>query len=135
MRCSLSGRLVAIGACFDLGEDYNRLGPSTARRVDREHTLQTINSPLLELFKGDLSRWRRVVQIQPIRIVLLLVRRRSELPFLGVDRCSTLRVDSMSVLSDHDFSCAELCDGCPLSSDFNIGDERDGSLSLNQEIG
>lgn len=118
MRCSLSGRLVAIGACFDLGEDYNRLGPSIPRRVYKEHTLQTVNSPLLKLLKGDLSRWRGVVQIQTIRIVLLLVGRRGELPFLGVDCCPAFRIDSMSVLSDHGFSAQNRVMGvhCPATS-------------------
>jgi hypothetical protein len=62
---SLRGGLIAVGACFDLGEDCIDINdwPFLKEWDSIAHTLQTINGPLLKLFKGNLSRRRRVVQI------------------------------------------------------------------------
>lgn len=65
MRFSIRGGLVAVGACFDLGQDY--LISAAGSKVDiwyssvRFHTLQAINSPLLKLLEGDFRCGRRVV--------------------------------------------------------------------------
>lgn len=65
------------------------------------HTPQPINGPLLELLEGDLSRRRRVVQVQTVRVVLLLVDWYGELPFFVVDSCPAFGVDTVGVLSNH----------------------------------
>lgn len=72
------------------------------------NTLQPINSPLLKLLEGDLRRGRRVVQVQAMRIVLLLVDRRSKLSFLVVDSRPAFRVDPMCILSNHFVSYMKL---------------------------
>ena len=38
-----------------------------------------------------------------MRVVLLLVRRLCKLPFLGVDDISSLGVDAVAVLANHDY--------------------------------
>lgn len=65
------------------------------------HTLQPINGPLLKLLEGDLSRRRRVIQVQTVRVVLLLVDWYGELPFFVVDSCPAFGVDTVGVLSNH----------------------------------
>ena len=70
----------------------------------RFHTLQPVNSPLLKLFESDFRRWRRVVQVQAMRILLLLVDRRSELSFFMVDSRPAFRVNPIRVLSNHGVS-------------------------------
>lgn len=68
------------------------------------HTLQPVNSPLLKLFESDFRRWRRVVQVQAMRILLLLVDRRSELSFFMVDSRPAFRVNPIRILSNHGVS-------------------------------
>lgn len=65
------------------------------------HTLQSVNSPLLKLFEGDLRSGRYFVDVQTVRIVLLLVCCGSELSFLGINHSSAFRIDPISVLSNH----------------------------------
>ena len=111
--CGLRGGLVAIGTCLDLGEDCWTLERSRFRAMRGEHTLQTVDCPLFELLERDLCRRRCVVQVQTVRIILLLVGRCSELPLLVIDCCPAFWVDSMSVLSDHGVWYAISCRECP----------------------
>lgn len=101
MCCGLRGGLVAIGTCLDLGEDCWTLGRSRFGATWGKYTLQPVNCPLLELFESDLCRRRRVVQVQTVRVILLLVGGCSELLLLGIDCCPALWVNPMSVLSNH----------------------------------
>lgn len=113
------------------------------------HTLQSINSPLLKLLEGDFRRRRRIVQVQTMRIVLLLVARRSELSFLMVDSCPAFGINPMRILPDHDVGyvkiggcCAKVrfedCTGSPrYHSSTKLMDAtraRDGSRSRAQEL-
>lgn len=70
------------------------------------HTLQSVNGPLLKLLEGDLRCWRRLVEVQPEWVVLLLVGGCGELAFFMVDDSPALGVNSMCVLPDHDVRLA-----------------------------
>lgn len=65
------------------------------------HTLQSVDSPLFELFESDLCGRRDLVEIQPIRVILLLIRRSRELLLLVVQSGSPLRIDTTGILSNH----------------------------------
>lgn len=108
MCCGLRGGLVTIGACFNLGEDYSALAAGTSERHTGclLHTLQPVDGPLFKLLEGDLSRWRRVVQIQTMRVILLLVGGRGELSLLVIDGCPAFGINPMGVLSNHGVECA-----------------------------
>lgn len=60
-----------------------------ARAVDANRqskpTLQSVNSPLLKLLKRDLGRGRRVVQVQTVRVFLLLVDWCGKLSLFRID--------------------------------------------------
>lgn len=64
-------------------------------------TLQSVNRPLLELFQSDLGRRWDIVEIQAMRVVLLLERRRCELLLSWVQVGPPLGVNSMKILSYH----------------------------------
>lgn len=75
------------------------------------HTLQSVNSPLLELFEGDFRGRRYLINVQTVRIVLLLVCWSSELSFFRVNDSPSFGINAMSVLSNHGvgivFRCQE----------------------------
>lgn len=66
------------------------------------HTFESIDGPLFELLKRDFRSWRRVIDVQPMRIVLLLEGCGGELTFLWVNDGPPLRINSINILSDHD---------------------------------
>ena len=104
----LSWCLVPVRACLDLGQNCsqnqlvsNPIIQEIANPPPRSLTPQSVNSPLLKLLQRDLcSRWFSI-EIQPVRIVLLLEYRRSKLLLLMVQSRPPLRVDSVEILANH----------------------------------
>lgn len=64
-------------------------------------TPQPINSPLLKLLQRNLLRRRHIIEIQPVRVLLLLVGCVRELFFLVADDIAPLGVDALWILPDH----------------------------------
>jgi hypothetical protein len=76
------------------------------------HTLQSVNGPLLELLESDFRRRRYFINVQAVRIILLLVCWGGELSLFGVNNSPSFGINAMGVLSNHGvcivFSCREM---------------------------
>lgn len=64
-------------------------------------TPQTINSPLLKLLQGNISRRRHGIEVQSMLVLEILVCGLLELPFARVDIVPSLGIDAREFLSDH----------------------------------
>ena len=64
--------------CCEMSTLLSRQGLLNISRIcarsDVGHTSKPVDSPLLELFKCDLSGWRDLVEVQSMRIFKLFVR-------------------------------------------------------------
>lgn len=65
------------------------------------HTLQPVNSPLLELLKRYLCRWRGLIEAQSVRIVLLFEGWSCELLLFVIQSSSSLGIYLVEILSNH----------------------------------
>lgn len=91
------------------------------------YTSQSVNGPLLELLECNLLRWRDVVEIQTVRIVLLLECGCSELLFLMVEVGPSLRVNPEKVTSNHDESVTAILTPEQVYCNF-LGDRKTNSM-------
>lgn len=71
------------------------------RRLVATRTLQSVNSPLLELLEGDLCSWGDFVEVQSVGIILLLEDRGGKLFLLGVQSRPPLWINFAEILPDH----------------------------------
>ena len=97
--CFLRG-FIAEGASFNLSKDWQcqSIGLYLA---GRSITSQPIDGPLLELLESNFSCWGDFVQIEPVRVILLFVRGRSELLLFVVEYISTLWINPTVIMPDH----------------------------------
>lgn len=80
-------------------------------QVSRILTLESVDSPLFEFLQSDLCCWWDFIEVQAMRIVLLLEYRRCELLLLVIKSGPPLRVNSVGVLSNHlDSRCHAVLD-------------------------
>ncbi len=70
-------------------------------------TSQSINGPLLKVFQSDLSSRRDMIEVQPVGIILLLVRRGSKLFLFVINRGPSLWIDPCRLIPNHDFALIE----------------------------
>lgn len=56
---------------------------------------------MLELLEGDISSWRRLVEIQTMEVLRLLISDFGELLFTMVDIMAPFGVDSAAILPEH----------------------------------
>jgi hypothetical protein len=101
----LGGGFVAIRACFDFGQNCVRLVGRKYHICSNAHTLQPINGPLLELFEGDFSSRRCIIDVHAMGIVLLLECCSGKLPFLVINDSPPFRINAVNILSHHDGGC------------------------------
>jgi hypothetical protein len=100
---------VAVSAAVLLRNEQASISARTGKHCQKNiqqddlksHTLQSINRPLFELLEGDLCGGRDVVEIQSIRVILLLVGWGCELLLLVVQSRPPLGVNTIGVLSNH----------------------------------
>ena len=106
-RCA---QLSRRGTCFGTNrtlsqrELFNRqLKKKKKRRKKSQEarTLESVNGPLLKLLESYLCSWRDLVEVQSVRVVLLLVRRRCELLLPVVDDIPSFWVNPVDILSNH----------------------------------
>lgn len=124
MLLRLSRRLVPVRACLDLGQNCSQLNSSAINPENSQNpsslTPQSVDSPLLKFLQSNLCSWRFSIEIQPVRILLLLVYRRCELLLFMVQSRPPLRINSVKILSNHlgllylqsSSRCRGCCRGC-----------------------
>ena len=80
-------------------------------QVSRILTLESVDSPLFKFLQSDLCCWWDFIEVQAMRIVLLLEYRCCELFLLVIKRGPPLRINSVKVLSNHlDTRCHAVLD-------------------------
>ena len=122
MSQTLCGSLIAERAGFQLGQDYYKLADITHFQTWRSiYTPEPINCPLLEVLKRNFSYWGQIIEVQSVRIVLILVRSGSELFFLMIEGTSPLWIYAIVVLPYHSRSTTDRksieCIACSLVAD------------------
>lgn len=70
-------------------------------KVNGEVTSQPIDGPSFKLFQADFGGRGKVIEIQPMWILLLLVERRCELLLFMMEFVSSFRIDTIEILPNH----------------------------------
>lgn len=68
---------------------------------EEEYTSESIYRPLLKLLQRNFRRRRDFVEIQTMRIFMLLVRGICKLLLLVVEACPPFGVEAINILSNH----------------------------------
>lgn len=86
------------------------INPEEAQ-ISRILTLQSVDSPLFKFLQSNLCCWWDFIEVQTMRIVLLLEYRRCELFLFVIKSGPPLRINSVKVLSNHlDTRCHAVLD-------------------------
>lgn len=66
-----------------------------------KRTFQSVNRPLFKLFKCYLCSWRDLIEVQTVRIILLLVCRCSKLLLPVIEDSPLFGINSVDILPNH----------------------------------